>query len=240
LRKAKLILVGAGPGDPELISLKGMKALQQADIVLYDALVHTDLLNYAEKAEKIYVGKRAGQHSYSQDEINNLIIESCKKYKIIVRLKGGDPFIFGRGQEEIDIAQKNGITTEVIPGISSATGIPALNNIPLTKRGSNESVWITTGTTSECKLSNDIEIAAKSSATVVILMGMSQLHQIISIFKIHKDKSFPISIIQNGSLQNEKKVTGTLETIESLVKENEIRSPAIIIIGDVVSRKKKD
>lgn len=233
---AKLILVGAGPGDPELISVKGVKALQQADVVLYDALIHKDLLKYAAKAEKVHVGKRAGQHSYSQDEINQLIVDYGKKQDNIVRLKGGDPFIFGRGQEEIEIAQKHGMSTEVIPGISSATGIPALHNIPLTMRGSNESVWITTGTTSACKLSDDIEIAAKSSATVVILMGMSQLHRIISIFKKYKAADFPVSIIQNGSLETEKKVNGTLDSIELLVAEHHIKSPALIIIGEVAGK----
>lgn len=231
----KLILVGAGPGDPELISLKGIRALERADAVLYDALVHTDLLEYASKAEKVYVGKRAGQHSYSQEEINKLIVEYSGRYETIVRLKGGDPFIFGRGQEEIEVAQAHGMHTEVIPGISSATGIPALHHIPLTKRGSNESIWITTGTTSECKLSADIRFAAQSSATVVILMGMSQLRNIISIFKEYKPLDFPVCIIQNGSLQTERKVNGTLANIEDLAEANHLHSPAIIIVGQVAS-----
>jgi uroporphyrin-III C-methyltransferase len=231
----KLILVGAGPGDPELISLKGMKALQSADVVLYDALVHKDLLNHTRNADIIYVGKRGGEHAASQDEINKLIVEHALKNKIVVRLKGGDPFIFGRGQEEIEYAAQHGIETEVIPGISSATGIPALHNIPLTRRGSNESVWITTGTTSACKLSEDIEIAAKSSATVVVLMGMSQLHQIVSVFKKFRGDRLPVAIIQNGSLQHEKSIAGTVSTIEKQVEEARVKSPAIIILGEVAA-----
>lgn len=234
MSQKKLILVGAGPGDPELISLKGIKALQHADVVLYDALIHTDLLDYAKKAEKIYVGKRGGEHNASQEEINKLIVHHALQNKVVVRLKGGDPFIFGRGQEELEYAQQFDIATEVIPGISSATGIPALHNIPLTKRGSNESVWITTGTTSACKLSGDIEIAAKSSATVVVLMGMSQLSKIISTFKKFRGEDLPVAVIQNGSLHNERSVTGTLADIEKLVAEHHIKSPAIIVLGEVV------
>ena len=236
----KLILVGAGPGDPELISLKGIKALQQADVVLYDALVHTDLLNYAEKAEKIYVGKRGGEHNASQDETNRLIAEKLKSNNTVIRLKGGDPFIFGRGQDEIDFVRKeiNNVEIEVIPGITSAIGIPSLHQIPLTKRGNNESVWIVTGTTSKCELSKDIELAAQSTATVVVLMGMNQLGNIISVFKKFRKESLPVAIIQNGSLENEKKAVGTLLTIEEIVKANNIKSPAIIVIGEVINQAK--
>lgn len=235
--KNKLILIGAGPGDPELISLKGIKALQNANVVLYDALVHTDLLDYAKDAEKIYVGKRSGEHYASQDETNKLIVEKLKTNKIVVRLKGGDPFIFGRGQDEIDFVKShfNNIEIEVIPGITSAIGIPSLHQIPLTKRGNNESVWIVTGTTAKCELSKDIELAAQSTATVVVLMGMNQLEKIVEVFKQFRGENLPIAIIQNGSLETEKKVVGTLSTIKKLVEIENIKSPAIIVIGDVVS-----
>lgn len=233
----KLILIGAGPGDPELISLKGIKALQNADVVLYDALVHTDLLNYADKAEKIYVGKRSGEHYASQDETNQLITEKLKTNNNVVRLKGGDPFIFGRGQDEIDFVKQEiaDVEIEVIPGITSAIGIPSLHQIPLTKRGNNESVWIVTGTTAKCELSKDIELAAQSTATVVVLMGMNQLENIVAIFKKFRGEDLPIAIIQNGSLETEKKVVGTLATIQPLVLHHEIKSPAIIVIGAVVN-----
>lgn len=232
--KGKLILVGAGPGDPELISIKGMKALQNAFVILYDALVHPSLLDYAPNAEKIYVGKRAGQHYSKQEEINELILAKIKEKKEVVRLKGGDPFIFGRGQEEIDAVQPHGIEVEVIPGISSVTGIPALHQIPLTKRGTNESLWIVTGTTSACKLSEDIEIAAASKATVVIVMGMNQLEKIVQVFGQHRGWQTPIAIIQNGSFDNERTVVSTIQDVLISVEEAGISSPALIVIGEVV------
>lgn len=230
----KLILIGAGPGDPELISLKGIKALQQANVVMYDALVSEELLQHAPNAIKLFCGKRAGTHYMKQDEINKQIVENVNKYGIVVRLKGGDPYIFGRGQEEIDFAEQYGIATEVIPGISSATALATAQKIPLTKRGITESVWITTGTTSCGKLSEDIELAAQSTATVVILMGIGKLQEIVAVFKKHKLTTYPIAIIQNGTLENEKIVNGNLANIQAKVLEENITSPAIIIIGDVI------
>ena len=231
----KLILVGAGPGDPELISLKGIKALQQANVVMYDALVSEELLQHAPNAIKLFCGKRAGTHYMKQDEINQQIVEQANKHGVVVRLKGGDPFIFGRGQEEIEFAEKHGIEIEVIPGISSATALATAQKIPLTKRGITESVWITTGTTSCGKLSEDIELAAQSTATVVILMGIGKLEEIVEVFKIHKAETYPIAIIQNGTLENEKTVKGNLNNIQQLVQQEQITSPAIIIVGDVIN-----
>jgi len=230
----KLILVGAGPGDPELISLKGIKALQQANVVMYDALVSEDLLQHAPNALKIFCGKRAGTHYMKQDEINQLIVANAEKYGCVVRLKGGDPFIFGRGQEEVEYAELHGITTEIIPGISSATALATLRQIPLTKRGITESVWITTGTTSCGNLSDDIELAAQSTATVVILMGIGKLEEIIEVFKTYKSEHYPVAIIQNGTLPDEKVVCGNLSDIRQKVQEENITSPAVIIVGEVV------
>lgn len=233
-RNGKLILVGAGPGDPELISIKGMKALKNTPVILYDALVHPALLDYAPNAEKIYVGKRAGQHYSKQEEINALILQKILEYGEVVRLKGGDPFIFGRGQEEIDFVVPHNIEVEVIPGISSVTGIPALHQIPLTKRGTNESLWIVTGTTASCKLSEDIAIAAASKATVVIVMGMNQLENIITIFQEHRDTQTPVAIIQNGSFDNERTVVANIGDIVQKTIDEKIGSPALIVIGEVV------
>ncbi|MFN8296011.1 MAG: uroporphyrinogen-III C-methyltransferase [Chitinophagales bacterium] len=235
MSQKKLILVGAGPGDAELISLKGIKALQQANVVMYDALVSEELLQHAPNAIHVFCGKRAGTHYMKQDEINHLIVENAKKYDIVVRLKGGDPFVFGRGQEEIEYAEKHGIITEVIPGISSATALATAQKIPLTKRGITESVWITTGTTSCGKLSEDIELAAQSSATVVILMGIGKLDEIVEVFKKHKQESYPIAIIQNGTLPDEKIVKGNLKNIQELVQQEQITSPAVIILGEVIN-----
>ncbi len=229
--KGKLTLVGAGPGDPDLISLKGIKALQAADVILYDALVHPELLDHAPGASKIYVGKRAGRHSFKQEEINELIIEHALPGKSVVRLKGGDPFIFARGKEEIEYAETFGIETSVIPGISSVN-LPGYYGIPLTVRGINESFWVVTGTTSAGKLSDDVELAAQSSATVVILMGLRKLSQITDLFKRHGKADTPIAIISKGSLEDGKVIFGTINDI--LTKKEKIESPGIIVIGDAV------
>ncbi|KFC58032.1 uroporphyrin-III C-methyltransferase [Flavobacterium gilvum] len=227
--------MGAGPGDVELITLKAIKALEDADVVLYDALVNEELLQYAKKdAEIIFVGKRFGCHAYSQDQINDLIVSMAKKYGHVVRLKGGDPFVFGRGSEEIDFARQFGIETAVVPGISSALGVPASNGISLTQRKVAESFWVITGTTSDHKLSRDVALASQSSATVVILMGMNKLEEIVALYQNNRTDDLPIAIIQNGTQKSQKKVIGTINTITDLVKKNEIASPAIIVIGEVV------
>jgi uroporphyrin-III C-methyltransferase len=231
----KLTIVGAGPGDAELITLKAITALENASVVLYDALVNEELLKYAKQAEIIFVGKRFGCHAYSQDQINDLIVSMAQKYGHVVRLKGGDPFVFGRGSEEIDFAQRFGIETAIVPGISSALGVPASNGISLTQRKIAESFWVITGTTSDHKLSKDVDLASQSSATVVILMGMNKLDEIVSLYQSNRTDDLPIAIIQNGTKKTEKKVIGTISTIAQLVKDNELASPAIIIIGEVVN-----
>ena len=232
----KLTLVGAGPGDPDLISVKGIKALADADVVLYDALVSKDLLAYApDRAECIFVGKRVGQHSHTQDSINELIVHFALEKGHVVRLKGGDPFIFGRGFEEISYARQYGLETSMVPGISSASAVPALQNIPLTSRGVNHSFWVVTGTTKEGELSRDVAIAAQSSATVVILMGTRKLDQICEIFGHHGKCETPVAIIQNGTMPNEKTVKGTISNITGKAKAARIGSPAIIVIGETVA-----
>lgn len=230
----KLTVVGAGPGDVELITLKAIKALESADIVLYDALVNEELLQYATKAEIVFVGKRLGCHAYSQDQINELIVAMAQHHGHVVRLKGGDPFVFGRGSEEIEYAQKFDIETAIVPGISSALGVPASNGISLTQRGVSESFWVITGTTSNHKLSKDVILASQSSATVVILMGMHKLDEIVAVYKKNRTDDLPVAIIQNGTKDIQKKVVGTISSISELVIEYQISSPAIIVIGEVV------
>ena len=234
LKTPKLTIVGAGPGDVELITLKAIKALEKADVVLYDALVNEELLQYATKAEIVFVGKRLGCHAYTQDQINELIVSMANRYGHVVRLKGGDPFIFGRGSEEIEYAEQFGVATNIVPGISSALGVPASVGISLTQRQIAESFWVITGTTSNHELSNDVHLASKSNATVVILMGMHKLEEIISIYQQNRKDDLPIAIIQNGTKNTEQKVVGTISSIRKLVVENEISSPAIIVIGEVV------
>ncbi len=233
-------LVGAGPGDPDLLTIKGAKALAEADVVLYDALANEEILTYApKKSIKIFVGKRKGCHEYSQDQINQLIVDNALTYGHVVRLKGGDPFIFGRGSEEIDFIESFGIPTSVVPGISSSIAVPAYQGISLTKRGVSESFWVITGTTSDRKLSNDVALAAQSSATVVILMGMSKLTQIIDLFQKESKGETPVAIIQNGTTAQEKIGVGTINTIEQVVVKQQLSSPAIIVIGEVVKESNK-
>jgi len=235
----KLTVVGAGPGDVELITLKAIKTLQTADVVLYDALVDTELLKYAPQAEHIFVGKRRGCYSYQQEQINELIVNQAKSHGHVVRLKGGDPFVFGRGSEEMEYAATHGIEVAVVPGISSCLSVPAAQNIPVTKRGSAESFWVITGTTKEHKLSNDVRLAAKSSATVVILMGMSKLSEIVACFKKEGKATTSIAIIQNGTRENEKVGIGTISSIEEEVVKQNLANPAIIIIGEVVRHREQ-
>ncbi len=233
----KLTLVGAGPGDPDLITVKGIKALADADVVLYDALASEELLTYApHRAKKIFVGKRAGMHSVQQKEINRLILKYAYSFGHVVRLKGGDPFVFGRGLEEIEHASAHGISTFVIPGISSAMAVPALQNIPLTHRGISESFWVVTGTTKSGQLSKDLYLAAQSSATIVILMGMRKLDEIMEVLSNSGKENIPVAIVQNGSRPDEKLGLGTVSTISDVVREKGLSSPAIIIVGEIVRR----
>ncbi|MBA4849059.1 uroporphyrinogen-III C-methyltransferase [Emticicia sp. BO119] len=234
--QAKLTLVGAGPGDAELITLKGIKALQKADVVLYDALANHSLLEYvSENAIVVNVGKRKGQHSYAQFEINQMIVEYALKFGHVVRLKGGDPFVFGRGYEELEYARVFGIETEVIPGISSSVGVAGANQIPITHRDIARSFWVVTGHTSDGLLPDDLKLAAQSSATVVILMGMSKLDEIIAIFSENGKKDTSVAIIQHGTTQKQQSVFGQVNDIQTKVNESGISNPAIIIVGEVVS-----
>jgi uroporphyrin-III C-methyltransferase len=227
--------VGAGPGDPDLITLKGVLALNKADVVLYDALVAKTLLKHVpEKALKIFVGKRNGSLQNPQGDINRLCVENALKHGHVVRLKGGDPFVFGRGSEEIDYIEAFGIPTEVIPGITSAVSVPASAGIPVTKRGVSESFWVITGTTSSGELSRDLSLAVQSTATIVVLMGTKKLHEIVTCFCNANREETPIALIQSGTTREEKIVAGTIRDIEEKVLESGIGAPAIIIIGEVV------
>ncbi len=239
IKTPKLTVVGAGPGDPDLITLKAVKVLASADVVLYDALVNESLLEYASGAEKIFVGKRKGCYAYRQEQINDLIVSRAKSHGHVVRLKGGDPFIFGRGAEEIDYAQQFDIETDMVPGISSSLAVPAYQGIPLTRRGYSESFWVITGTTKSHKLSKDVHLAAKSNATVVILMGMSKLNEIVKVFEGENKHQIPVAIIQNGTTKKEQFGFGTIESIEEVVLHKNLSSPAIIVIGEVVNQKAK-
>lgn len=236
IKEPRITLVGAGPGDADLITVKAIKALKTADVVLYDALVNEELLEYApENSTKVYVGKRSGDHTFSQEAINNLMVDYAKNYGHVVRLKGGDPFVFGRGYEELIIAAAHNIQASVIPGISSSIAVPELQQIPVTHRGLSESFWVVTGTTANGMISNDLIDASRSNATVIVLMGIHKLAEITEIFKHQGKSKLPVAVIQSGSTVDEKIAVATVDTIVNTVEENKITSPAIIVLGEVVS-----
>lgn len=233
--KAKLTLVGAGPGDEELITLKGVKALQSADVVLYDDLVSTELLAYAPAdSPRYYVGKRVGNASYSQEEINQMAVDMAFHYGHVVRLKGGDSFVFGRGHEEYVYATERGLPCEVVPGISSCIAVPESQGIPVTRRGVSESFWVITGTTRDGSLSGDLQLAAESNATVVVLMGLKKLGELCELYRLKGRADMPVAVIQNGTRKDERYVVGRMSDIEDLVKQENLGYPAVIVIGAVV------
>lgn len=232
----KVSLVGAGPGREDLITIAGLREIQQADVILYDALVNPKLLEHTKQGTQLlYVGKRSGKHSLSQPQINTLLLESALTHNRVVRLKGGDPFVFGRASEEIDYLESFGISVEVIPGVSSAISVPASQGIPLTKRGVSTSFWVMTATTKEGQFSKDLFLAAQSSATMVILMGVQKIHQIAAIVGDFRPGLTPIALIQNGTLPLENCLTATLNTTEANFQNIDVRQPGIIVIGDVVA-----
>lgn len=235
-KEPRITLVGAGPGDPELLTIKGANALKTADVILYDALVNEGVLDYGNpEAIKVYVGKRSGEHSYGQDAINKLMVDYALNYGHVVRLKGGDSFVFGRGYEELDFAAGYSIPVSVIPGLSSSISVPGLQQIPVTHRGLSESFWVVTGTTASGMISNDLYEAARSKATVVILMGLGKLKEIVKLYQHEGKNQLPVAVIQSGSTENEKLAIGVVDTIEELVEEKNIKAPALMVFGQVVS-----
>lgn len=231
----KLTLVGAGPGDPELITVKGLKAIQQARVILYDALSNNELLEHAPaNCLKRFVGKRAGMHMYSQDEINRMIVKYALTYGSVVRLKGGDSFVFGRGQEELTFAQQFNIDTEVVPGITSAISVPGINRIPVTARNVSEGFWVLTGTTQSGSLARDLAYAVQADTTVVVLMGMGKLEEISAAYVAQGKGNVPAAIIQNGTLPDQKIGVGNVADLKEIALRDNLRNPAIIVVGEVV------
>jgi len=203
---------------------------------LYDALVSKELLNKIDASiPKIYVGKRCNQHSFTQDDINTLIVENAYKYGHVVRLKGGDPFVFGRAHEEIAYVESFGIPVTVVPGISSAIAVPASQGIPMTRRGISTSFWVMTATKRDGSFSDDLKFAAQSSATMVILMGVRKLTQITEEVCKYRGSITPFAVIQNGTTAKESCITATLGGVSSISKNLDITQPGIIVIGDVVT-----
>jgi uroporphyrin-III C-methyltransferase len=232
----QLYVMGAGPGDPELITVKGYKILQQANVVLYDNLASKELLAYTrDDCEEIYVGKRPYGDYTSQERILELIKEKAFEKGMVVRLKGGDPFIFGRGYEEILFAREHGIETFFIPGITSMQASGFLD-IPLTHRSVSESVWMVTGTKKDGRLSADLRLAMQSNATVVVYMGMKKLPEIAQTYIDAGNGDMPAAIIQHASLPHQRSVKGLIKDLPRLAEEQQLTHPAIIIIGGVVGK----
>lgn len=229
----ELIVVGAGPGDPELITLKALKALQKAAVILYDNLINKTLLaNATGECEKIYVGKQPYGDYTPQEDIHRLILEKAIQKGCVVRLKGGDPFIFGRGMEEILFARAHGVAASYIPGITSMQAA-GLDDIPLTHRSVSESVWFVTGTKANGDLSHDLQLAMQSKATVVIYMGMKKLEAIAGVYLREGLGEMPAVIIQHASLPHRKIARGMVKDLPHLAVAGELKHPAIILIGAV-------
>lgn len=237
MSSGRVFLIGAGCGDRDLITLRGKALLEQAEVVLYDSLIDTRLLDFVPaNAEKICVGKRAGQHSADQTEINRLLVEKASKGKTVIRLKGGDPFVFGRGGEEILTLSEHNIDYAVVPGISSAIAVPELAGIPVTHRGSSRSVHIITAHTKEDTLPEKIGAYAGLDGTLVFLMGLSRLSEIASaLMKNGMSGNTPAAVISCGASLSEKVVRGTLENIALRAVQENLTAPAVIVVGEVAA-----
>ncbi|MBF0288299.1 MAG: uroporphyrinogen-III C-methyltransferase [SAR324 cluster bacterium] len=233
--RSKVYLVGAGPGDPGLLTLKAQAVLKRADVVIYDYLANPIFLKYAENAELINAGKRYNQHTLSQDTINELLVEKAQEGKIVVRLKGGDPFLFGRGSEELSAVLKTNIPFEVVPGVSSATGVPVYAGIPLTHRDYSSNVVFLTGVEHPEKEHSMInwEAIAKIS-TIVVMMGLRGLPNITEcLMEAGRAPQTPVVVIQWGTWTRQYSVQGTLQTIAEEVEKNQMEAPVLTIIGQV-------
>jgi uroporphyrinogen III methyltransferase/synthase len=236
LARGKVYLVGAGPGDPELMTLKAKRLLSEANVVLFDRLLDPKMLEGLDGVELIDVGKSAGRHKLSQDEINWLLIEKAEEGNVVVRLKGGDPYLFGRGGEEALALLDRGIPVEVVPGVTSAIAAPELAGIPVTHRGITSALTIVTGHEEPGKDSPlDWSAIAQLGGTLVVLMGVSRLEKNVSaLIASGRAPETPAAIVERGGWADQRLVTGTLGDIASKAKKAEIKSPAILVVGEVV------
>lgn len=238
----KVFLVGAGPGDPNLITLKAVDLIKKADIVLYDRLVSKKILSMiSKKTKKIYVGRAVGDDYKHQDSTNDLMVKFAKQNNIVVRLKGGDPIIFGRGGEEAEYLKEHCVKFEIVPGITSGIGSATYCGIPLTHRKFASSVVFVTGHEDPSKKNESVKWKklATSVDTIVIMMGLSRIGIISKeLIKGGLDKKTPVAVIQEGTTKKQRMVSGNLLNISKIIKENNIRAPSIIIIGQVVELSK--
>jgi uroporphyrin-III C-methyltransferase/precorrin-2 dehydrogenase/sirohydrochlorin ferrochelatase len=236
LRQGEVYLVGAGPGDPDLMTFKAMRLLQTADVVLYDRLVNPRIVDMARRdAERMYVGKKRADHAVPQQEINRLLVDLAQQGKRVVRLKGGDPFIFGRGGEEIELLASNNIPFQVVPGITAASGAACYAGIPLTHRDYAQSVRFVTGNLKEGELNHDWDQFQSTTETLVFYMGLLGLPVICEQLQAHgRAADTPVALIERASTDEQRVIVGTLANMTEIVKSEKPRAPTLIVVGDVV------
>lgn len=232
----EVYLVGAGPGDPDLLTFRALRLMQQADVVLYDRLVSPEILDMVRRdADRIYVGKRRNDHAVPQDDINQYLVDLALQGRRVCRLKGGDPFIFGRGGEEIDKLAELGIDFQVVPGITAASGCASYSGIPLTHRDYSQSVRFVTGHLKEGSPDLEWDILAKERQTLVFYMGLTGLSKICSELMNHgMDPDTSVALIQQGTTPNQRVFTGNLQTIPDIVAQHKVKAPTLIVVGNVV------
>jgi uroporphyrin-III C-methyltransferase len=234
-------LVGAGPGDPGLLTIKARDLISSCDVILYDCLVNPDILNYAHaNVERVYAGKVRGARQTPQDQINLELIEHALQGKRVVRLKGGDPFLFGRGGEEAEALAAAGIPFEIVPGISSALAVPAYAGIPLTHRGYSSSVTVLTGSRADDREFKRNLLLSSPAETLVILMGVKRLREIVGdLVAVGRSRETPAAVISWGSYEGQQTVCGTIDSIADAAEQAEMRAPAVIVIGEVVKLRER-
>ncbi|MCW4015101.1 MAG: uroporphyrinogen-III C-methyltransferase, partial [Candidatus Bathyarchaeota archaeon] len=235
MARGKVFLVGAGPGDPKLVTLKAVEALQQAEVVVYDRLVSESILDFAPKdAQKIYVGKSSTKHQLTQDEINQLLVDLALEGKTIVRLKGGDPFVFGRGGEEAEALVEHNLAFEVVPGVTSAVAVAAYAGIPVTHRDCASSFAVVTGhQAADPQQAIDWQKLAGSVDTIVVLMGVGSLESTTqSLIDGGLSPSLPVAVVEWGTTPKQRRLIGTLDSIAELAQKKGVEPPAVVIVGE--------
>jgi len=239
--RGEVYLVGTGPGDPDLLTFRALRLMQQADVVLYDRLIGDGILNLVRRdAERIYVGKMKKDHSVPQEEISEMLIQLAQEGKRVLRLKAGDPFVFGRGGEEIATLAENGVNFQVIPGVTAANGCATYAGIPLTHRDHAQGYIVVTGHEKDGKLNLNWDSLIQPRQTVVIYMGLTSLRSITEGFLVNgANPATPAAVVENGTRRGQRVITGTLETLSDQAVDAEIKSPALIIIGSVVTLRDK-